>query len=231
MSIVRQLYQLQEVDLELESSEQVLNQITSQLGESEAVIEARNMLAGERRHLEELTQQQHSLEWEIDDLTTKLTAAGKELYSGRISNPKELTSLQQEIDSLKARRRNLEDRLLEVMEKVELSTGDVAALGGRLEKLEAEWQNQQQQLHTDLEKVKAVISSLKQKRELVAEQIDPQAIETYQELKKRRGTAVARVGQGICYGCRLSIPITELQRVRSGNLVRCSSCGRILFWD
>lgn len=230
MSIARQLYQLQEVDLDLEANEQVLNQIASQLGESETVIETRNKLARERQHLEELIQQQRSLEWEVDGLTTKLTTADEELYSGRIRNPKELTSLQQEIDSLKIRRHKLEDQLLEVMEQVELTTRDVAALNSQLEVVTAEWQNQQQRLHAELERVKAVISSLQEKRKLVAKEIDWQAIETYQELKKQRGTAIARVEQGICYGCRLLIPVTELQRVRSGSLVRCSSCGRILYW-
>lgn len=230
MSIAKQLYQLQVVDLELESNEQVLNQIVSRLGESEAVTETQNQLAAEGQHLKELTGQQHALEWEIDDLTTKLITIEEELYSGRIRNPKELANLQQEIDSLKMRRHKLEDQLLEVMEQVELKTRDVATLSRRLEIVTAEWQSQQQQLHTDLERLEAVISDLKQKRELLATEIDLQAIETYHELKKQRGTAVAKVEQGICHGCRLTLPVTELQRARSGSLVRCSSCGRILFW-
>ena len=39
----------------------------------------------------------------------------------------------------------------------------------------------------------------------------------------------ARVEQGICRGCRISLPTTDLQQARSGKLVQCSSCGRILF--
>ncbi|MFC2072406.1 C4-type zinc ribbon domain-containing protein, partial [Chloroflexota bacterium] len=50
-----------------------------------------------------------------------------------------------------------------------------------------------------------------------------------QALKKQKGTAIANVEQGICRGCRILLPITELQRARSSSLVRCSSCGRILF--
>ena len=41
MGVAKQLYQLQEVDLELESGEQALARITSQLGESQAVVAAR----------------------------------------------------------------------------------------------------------------------------------------------------------------------------------------------
>jgi len=229
MSVTKQLYQLQEVDLELESNEQSLNQIASQLGESEAVVGARNKLALEHQRLEELKRQQHSVEWEIDDLTSKLTTAEEELYSGRIRNPKELTNLQHEVDGLKARRNQLEDKALEIMDQVELATKSAATLSSQLKALEAEWQSQQQQLSAYLEQLKTILSDLKHKRQLMTAEIDPQTIEVYHELKKQKGTAVARVEQGICRGCRISLPVTELQRTRSGSLVRCSSCGRILF--
>ena len=229
MSLARQLYQLQEVDLELESNEQAIKQIASQLGESETVVATRSNLAREQQHLEELTHQQRSVEWEIDDLTNKLTPTEAELYSGRIGNPKELTNLQHEIDSLKAKRNQLEEKTLEIMDQVELTTRNTTALDTQLKTLEAEWHNEQQQLSTRLEQLKAVLADLKNKRQILAAEIDSQSIEVYQELKKQRGTAVARVEQGICRGCRISLPVTELQRVRSGSLVRCSSCGRILF--
>jgi len=229
MSVVKQLYQLQEVDLELESNEQALDLISSQLGESEAVIGARNKLTSERQRLEELTRQQHSIEWEIDSITTKLTTDEEELYSGRIRNPKELASLQHEIDGLKAKRNQVEDQTLEIMEQVELATKSVATIDSELRTLEAEWQSRQKQLSADLEQLKTVLASLKHKRQLLAMDIDPQAVEIYHELKKLRGIAVAKVEQGICRGCRISLPVTELQRARSGSLVRCSSCGRILF--
>ena len=52
MNVVKQLYQLQEVDLELESNEQALNQSASQLGESQAVIRAQAKLKLEQQRLE-----------------------------------------------------------------------------------------------------------------------------------------------------------------------------------
>jgi len=229
MSVVKQLYQLQEVDLEIESNEHSLNQIAAQLGESETMLRARSKLTLAHQHLEELNRQQRSIEWEIDDLASKLVPAEKELYSGRIRNPKELANLQQEIDGLKARRDHLEDKALEIMSQIELATRSLAAADSELKVVEAEWQSQQQQLSANLEQLKTVLSNLKDKRQLVTAEIDPQAIEVYQELKKQKKLAVAKVEQGICRGCRISLPTTELQQARSGRLVRCSSCGRILF--
>jgi len=229
MKVVKQLYQLQEVDLELESNEQALNQIAGQLGESQAVNRAQAKLNLEHQRLEKLKREQHSAEWEIDDLITKLATAEKKLYSGSIRNPKELTNLQHEIDGLKTKRDRLEDKALELMDKVELTETSVASQSSQLKQLEDEWQRQQQQLSSRLEQLKTILSDLEHKRQLLLAKTDPQAVEFYHQLKNQKGTAVAKVEQGICRGCRISLPTTELQQARSGNLVQCSSCGRILF--
>ena len=229
MNVANQLYQLQELDLVLESNEQALNQIASQLGESQAVVSAQTELTLEHQRLEELKRQQHSAEWEVDDLSTKIRTAEEKLYSGRIGNPKELADLQHDVETLKARRDQLEDKALAIMEQVEQATASVATRGDRLKVLEAEWHNQQQQLSADMEQVKAILSELNHKRQLLSARIAPRAVEFYHELKKQKGTAVAKVEQGICCGCRISLPTTDLQRVRSDSLVQCNSCGRILF--
>ncbi|MDP3879442.1 MAG: C4-type zinc ribbon domain-containing protein [Dehalococcoidales bacterium] len=229
MSLTRQLYQLQEIDQEIDSNEQAIKRIIGQLGESDSILAVRRKLAREKERLEETNRQQHSVEWEIDDLAVKVKASEDELYSGRIRNPKELTNLQHEIDILKTRRNQLEDKALEVMGEVELITGNLSSLDGDLRGLEAEWRNQQQQLSARLEQHQATLSDLKRKRQLLADGIDPTMVEMYQEVRKQKGQAVAKVEQGVCRGCRISLPVNEIQRVRSGQLVRCSSCGRILF--
>jgi predicted nucleic acid-binding Zn-ribbon protein len=229
MSVARQLYRLQEVDQELESSEQTYSRISSQIGENKTVIDTRNRLESERSQLDEATHQQHSVEWEIEGISTKLANVEEELYSGRTTNPKELTNLQHEIDGLKANRGKLEDQALEIMEKVEQTKKNVSSLETELKRLETEWQSQQKELSAELKELETAIAGLKDQRESLAAEIDPQVIDIYNELKRQRGTSVARVEQGICRGCRISLPVTELQRVRSGDLVRCSSCGRILF--
>jgi len=229
MATIKLLYQLQEIELEIESAEHSLQQITSQLGQNQAVVKAQSKLAEEQSRLEELKRQQISAEWEIDDITTKLKATEEQLYGGRIGNPKELASLQQEAELLKAKRDHLEDSTLEIIDKVELAEANVKALEGELESTEADWQSQQKQLAGDKEQLETKIAGLKQKQQQLLAGIEPQLAELYYHLKQNKGKAVAKVEQGICRGCRISLPIAELQQARSGQLVQCSSCGRILF--
>lgn len=229
MNVSRQLFNLQEVDQELASNEQAYARISAQLGESKDVMNTRVKLEAETRQLEEITHTQHTVEWEIEDLSAKLSKFEQELYSGKTTSPKELTSLQQEIESLKNNRGKLEDQDLEIMETIERFNTTISDLRSNLEKLEMEWQEQQKRFISELKEIENIIFGLKEKRELLATEVDPKILTVYEELKKQKGTSVAKVEQGICRGCRILLPVNELQQVRSGSMVRCSSCGRILF--
>lgn len=229
MSVAKQLYQLQEIDLAIESDEHALSQIVSQLGESLVLALAKAKIDAEQKHLEELSHQQRSAEWEVDDVANKISALEEKLYGGRVGNPKELANLQHDVETLKARCSQLEDRALDVMEQVEQTTASVANQSRQIKTLEAEWHSQQQQLSTEMERLKARLSELNQKRQRLTAEIDPQAVEFYSLLRKQKGAAVAKVEQGICCGCRISLPTADLQRSRENSLAQCSSCGRILF--
>ena len=100
MSLARQLHDLQEIDLALKSNEQAQVRISSQLGESREIARVRARLADVQDRLKELIHQQHSLEWEVDDLSVKVSATEEKLFSGRIRNPKELANLQSELNTL-----------------------------------------------------------------------------------------------------------------------------------
>jgi len=229
MSIARDLYSLQEVDLALEANDQEQKRVSGQIGESQIVLKAKAKLAEEQNNMGKFTSQQKSIEWEIDDLTVKIKDTEKKLYGGKIFNSKELSSLQQETDDLKKRRSVLEDKSLGLMDDLELTTKAIASSKDELAKLEIEWQAQQKQLMVELLQLKASQAVLESNRQQITVLLDADTLFTYQELRKRKGLAVAKVEQGICQGCRITLPNTDLQRAKGGGVVRCSSCGRIIF--
>ena len=229
MSIARDLYQLQEVDTALEANLQAQKKVSAQIGESQLVLKAKAKLDEELKNLESLAAQQKSTEWEIDDLTTKIKDTEKKLYGGKIFNSKELGSLQQETDELKKRRSGLEDKSLGLMDELEALRKAIDFSKEELAKLQAQWQAQQKQFVVELMQLKAAQAVHETNRQQITALIDADTLSTYQELRKRKGVAVAKVEQGICQGCRITLPNTDLQRAKGGGVVRCSSCGRIIF--
>ena len=229
MTVARQLYELQEVDFEIADEERRLEQAVSRLGKNDVVVAAQEKLNAEKKKLEELQQQQRALEREIDDLASKIKAGSDELYSGRVKNPKELSNLHHEVELFKAKGDRLETKDLELMEQVESVEAGVTELTGKLEQVSTEWQREQEQLGKEKMSLESSLNDLRQKRQALAAEFDPKMVTLYDGLRKNKGFAVARVEQGVCRGCRISMSSSELQQARSGALLQCSSCNRILY--
>jgi len=229
MAVTRQLFQLQELDTEIEQKDLALAQTQSQLGNRQVLDTAQKQLDAEQKRLDELRHQHREAEAEVTDLLTKIADIEGQLYGGKITSPKELTSLQHELSIMKARSDELEDTTLEIIDRVEETESIVAAAIDDLKKLEEDWQHQQQQFSDDIKKLQGNLEDLRKKRQELASQIDTETINLYEKIRKQKKQAVAKVEQGICRACRISLSASVLQRARSGQPIQCSTCGRILY--
>jgi predicted nucleic acid-binding Zn-ribbon protein len=229
MEITRQLYRLQEYDIEIEKAEQSLALKTDRLGNRDILDATGEKLTAAQKKLDELKHQRHDAEWQVDDIMSKITATEQQLYGGKITNPKELANLQHEINTLKSRNDTLEDKALEIIELVDEAEKSLAAVSSEYKTTEEEWHRQQKQLAGEIEQLQTSLTGLKQERAQLAGQIDASAINLYEKIRQQKKQAVAKVEQGICRACRISVSASALQRARSGQPVQCGTCGRILF--
>jgi predicted nucleic acid-binding Zn-ribbon protein len=228
MTLARTLYDLQQIDLNIQKEQETLDDINRQLGESEALTQVKAELLAEQKHLAETEKQQRDVEWEIEDLRNSIKQVNDKLYGGKSKNPKELVSLEKELDIFKAKLRQKEDDLLDLMAEIESVQDRIKISSERLGNLEGEWQREQKELAQRQAKVKSRLSDLSRKRQALAADIAKQTLELYEGIRLRKGQAVVKIEQGRCQGCRLNLAVNELQRARAGDLIQCSSCGRIL---
>ena len=230
MNRAKQLYALQEIDLDIQRKSETLTGVTAQLGKDVEVIAARATLDSAVKHLADLERQQRTGEWEVQELSAKIAAEEKKMVGGSVKNPRELMTLQQETDALKKKRAEREDQLLAIMLDVDDAQKDVNHKRSELDAVERGWQENQQRLSHDQAALEAELVALAQKRELALHQIEREALGVYENLRQaKQGLAVARVVRGRCEGCRISLPMSVQQRARTGlELATCSNCGRIL---
>ncbi len=228
MSLAKTLYDLQQIDLNIQKEQETLDDINRQLGESEALIQAKEALKAEKKHLAETEKQQKDLEYEIDELRNSIKKLNDKLYGGKEKNPKELVSLEKELEIFKTNLRQKEDDLLDLMTEIESVQDKIKFQSERLGNLEEEWRQEQKELTQRQAKVKSRLSELGRTRQTLASDIAKQTLELYEGIRVRKGQAVAKIEQGRCQGCRLNLAVNELQRARAGDLIQCSSCGRIL---
>jgi predicted nucleic acid-binding Zn-ribbon protein len=229
MPITRQLFDLEEIDSAIERAGQSLEQKTAQLGVKDVLDAASVRLTEARKHLDELKRRHREAEAEVADLLSKIAAAEEQLYSGKITNPKELSSLQHEVTTLKTHGDQMETDTLVIIDQVEEAEQAATAAAAEYDRLDEEWQFRQKQLAEEIGQLRVDLDSFRQKRQQQAAQIEPDALSLYEKVRQQKKPAVARVEQGICQVCRISLSASQLQRARGGQPVQCGTCGRILY--
>jgi predicted nucleic acid-binding Zn-ribbon protein len=230
MTSAADLFGLQEIDLSRDSRRALIADIESRLDEPEELVAARELLQTAEGALLEAERNQRALEAESQDLDAKIAPLEKKLYDGSIRNPKELTDLQKDIEALKQRRRQLDERGLELIDQVEQAAAALEAARRRLAEAEQAWRHEVADLLATKERAEREMARLEEERQRRTAGMDPAALALYESLRpKKAGRAVARVERGACQGCRLSLPTHIVQRAKSAaNLVQCPSCERIL---
>ncbi len=230
MSRSQMLYDLQQTDLELESIAQRLEQIATRLSEDSHLKQAQQRAAEAEAKLHGCHVQTKDLDLEIRSLTQRIEADEQKLYGGRVTNPKELSSLQNDIAALKRWREKKEESLLEAMEAEETAQAQLAEARTALAHIMEEWQSTQASLLAERERLEERRRELEEYRNFLLSSLAQADIETYDRLRARKGgRAVAGVKGGICQGCHVAPPLHQIQQASVGvELVFCNNCGRIL---
>jgi uncharacterized protein len=228
-SSIRRLYGLQQVDTGLKEAAASLLKIEASLKDERRLAAARAVLAAAVKTETEIAETMHQLEWEADDLSSKVKTIQDKLYSGKVGNPKELANLQQESEQFQHRRKTVEDTGMETMERLEKATAIAQAARDKLASVERSRKEQKQVLLTKAAGLKDEINSLKAERQESLTALDPAAVKLYERLRGQFPVAVATVERGVCSGCRISLFATQLRQARAGELTQCGNCGRILY--
>lgn len=224
------LYRLQNLDEELENGQRRLTEIKASLGETEALRQARQALSGATESHRDWNTKVRDLELEIESLSNKIAASEKRLYSGSVTNPKELGEMQEELASLTRRRGHLEDRLLESMVYGEEAQAAEEACRATLSDIEAHWQANQATLQDESSDLETRMAVARDEREKTRHATAVDDLALYDKVRRRYGSiTVTTLREGVCGYCAVAPSSTKVGRLRSGReLLLCSNCGRIL---
>jgi uncharacterized protein len=192
--------------------------------------EAERLMGELRLRLDELSRDQMRFEHEIDSMSQKAAAEERRLYDGSVANARELDSIIHEVDNLKKRRSDREDELLALMEVREELEGQERAAGERSEALRARVEEVGSVAADELERLRIELKERSEARTALAETIDAEFLEPYEELRpQKKGIAAVALIDGVCQGCHeqlSSVYVDRLKRVEGPK--RCEHCRRIL---
>jgi len=233
MTLIADLYALQEIDSQIDQRDAALADLRGRPTENEEIAEARAELAEHETGLPELEARQRDLDLQVATQRQKCDDVETKLYSGSITNAKELQDLQHDLEQHTRQRQALEEELLGILEQIEAKRAGAHAARERILRLEAEWAAREAEAGAEEERLAAELGELRGRREAQVGRIPAQPVTAYDRLRRRRkGVAVVKVERGACLGCRLTVPTVILQRARSGTNptpVQCPSCERMLY--
>ena len=194
---------------------------------------AENAAGQEKESLDQLNKTRSSfrrIDMDLAAAEARLSQSETRLYSGEVTNAKELAQLEHRVNEERAHRSKLEEEYLALLEKVEQCER-------RLNDFKAEAENtrktllafDQEQEKRKLEN-KALDHEYEMTRQSLLAQTPDQQRDKYERIHARHpGSALVRIERGSCNGCHNSLSQAEIERaVRLHGLATCENCGRLL---
>jgi predicted nucleic acid-binding Zn-ribbon protein len=180
--------------------------------------ELRDAIVAAETEVGDLQREQKKAEQDVEQVRTRADRDQQRLDSGQVTSAKDLGSLQAEIESLHRRQSDLEEVVLEIMERTEEAEGRVAALRAGRDTAERE--------------IDGEAATTSAARTAVAKDVPDDLLALYEKLRGQfGGVGAAKLYRGACQGCHLALNTVDLNRIRSAaddEVVRCEECRRIL---
>jgi uncharacterized protein len=164
----------------------------------------------------------------IDD---KIKRIEKDLYGGKIVNPREVENFEKEIAALKRQRGDQDGRILELWEIVPPAKAKADELFQKIASAKKRLAAHQQAARQLKEQLEREFKEKSVERLAMASQIERGLLTRYEAIRQRHdGIGMAEVVKGTsCGGCGTMLPERTLQGAREDRVVMCETCHRILY--
>ncbi|MFC4112282.1 zinc ribbon domain-containing protein [Nonomuraea zeae] len=179
----------------------------------------------------DLAREQSKAESDVDAVRTRADRDQKRLDSGAVTSPRDLAGLQSEIASLQKRQGDLEEIVLEIMERREAADTKVTDLVSQRDELGAALATAEDRRDAAFSEIDKEASEVEGRRAGVSGEIPADLLALYKKLRDQYGVGAAILRGGRCQGCKVALSIAEMNRIKAAphdDVLRCEECRRIL---
>ena len=180
----------------------------------------------------DLKRAQAKAEADVEQVRTRIDRDRQRLDAGQVASPRDLENLQSEVASLSRRQSDLEEVVLDIMERQEAADGrrqDAAAervtIAGDRDAVTARRDAAQAEIAEQAGKAA-------DRRASEAAQEPADLLALYERMREQHaGVGAAALRRGRCEGCHLSLNTVDLNTIRAADpdeVLRCEECRRIL---
>jgi uncharacterized protein len=185
-----------------------------------------------RADVDDLQREQRKADADVEQVRARRTRNQERLDKGQVGSPRELESLQHELETLDRRISDLEDAEIEVMERLETAETELGDMEANRQALDGEIVTARASRDEVLSGLDADLEQTRSARDKLAADVPPDLLALYERLRaNHNGVGAAELSHGRCGGCRLELNQADLRSIAAAaedDVVRCEECGRIL---
>lgn len=225
------LLNLQEIDLQID---RLLDQRQSlpELEHYKAAHEQMKEFEAERETaaaaLKEVELALDKAEGELELLEIKLEEHETRLFAGGMS-ARETEHMRLEVQSLKAQKSAMEERVLGLLEDVDPAREKVESVESQIATLAQQRDDLEKAIKGQWKSIDAELARKEERKVGALEPIDAELLTLYDKLRGiKEGVAVASYDNGVCGGCHMALSPAEQDEAFADDLPRCVHCRRIL---
>ncbi len=182
--------------------------------------------------LSDLEREQARAERDVDQVRVRIDKDRRRLDAGQVSNARELESLQSEVTSLHRRQSDLEEVVLDLMERREAAQARRDAAAADQVGVEQEAAAVAARRDAALAEIGEQAGKASATRASVAAGVPADLLALYDKLRVQfGGVGAAMLRRSRCEGCHVSLSTVDLNDIRTAapdEVVRCEECRRIL---
>jgi uncharacterized protein len=183
-------------------------------------------------NLNDLDRDLSRAEKDVEQVTVRIDKDNQQLNAGKVSNARELESLQSEVISLRKRQGDLEEIVLDLMERREAAQSLRDGASAEAETVGADVAVVTSRRDAALAEIDEQAAKAAAGRDAVLPDVPAELLALYDKIRASSGgLGAAPLRRGQCGGCRVLLSTVDLNEIRAAapdEVVRCEECRRIL---
>ena len=228
------LIALQEADLRLEELAERKRRIPEMVEAARQPLQAAQTLRDSTKQTFEKTgKDRKACEQELAEQEQVISKLQDRTTKGEIKTNREYQAHLLEVELAKKKRGEIEERLLILMDEVDVKKKELAQAETAAKEAEQRFAAEKAELEGSVDALDEELAGLRQKREALMVAIEPSLLRNYEKLRaSKKGQALAGINkEGSCMACRLQVqPQVVAEVKRATSILTCSYCHRILYW-
>lgn len=228
------LWQFMQVDMEADNFENRMRNSANR----QKLIKQRDFLKDQQANMKKLENDvsvmQDRLEAVQDEaqrLEKQLSKLCEEINNNPPQNIEEATKRSEAVQKLADSLTRYEQELQKMRKDADVKDRQQKEIRVRAAKTKQEFDQLKQEYDKEFKADTAKLNEMRARTEQEAKKVDAELLAKYRHIKQHCTPPMAKLVEGQCAGCFMSLPSATLLEIKNGSrIVECDNCGRILYY-